>query len=483
MIVDPGASSGRRTRIGAIALVLCALSGSPARGGDPPPVGPFLNPTNGHWYFSLWSVDFAEARGIATAVGGYVASVGDLSEQQWLLAQFPVLQHFLSIGLTDEAVPGTYAWESGEPLGFTDWGPGQPAISSGPQHARGLSSWESRPFDWVTEALIEVETPIIAVVPSFAATPLASGEIELVFDAPGFDAVRILRGGQIIASIPASAGSYLDTPSPGHVRYFLVALGSAGTSLPAQRSQNVPDPDYALRIPDASAPHPGPVELRVLLDSADFVEGFSFGVCYDTTALDLLAVAQGTEVLAASPTGADFFNAFETSEGFAIGVVIDFFGVLEMLPGSDLELIVATLGTPLAGSVAETARICDEIGIPPVTSVVVVAGSSLFPLRTPGLIELPVLSFRRGDGNHDGGVDLADALFLGEFLFDPDVNDVPCREACEVNGDGRIDIADMVYTLSYLFGGGPAPGAPFPGCGADPDPGSGFGCDAGASCP
>lgn len=64
---------------------------------------------------------------------------------------------------------------------------------------------------------------------------------------------------------------------------------------------------------------------------------------------------------------------------------------------------------------------------------------------------------RRGDCNSNGTVDIADPLFLGARLFDPAVNDFPCREACEVNDDGQINIADMITSFTYLFAGGPPP--------------------------
>jgi hypothetical protein len=116
--------------------------------------------------------------------------------------------------------------------------------------------------------------------------------------------------------------------------------------------------------------------------------------------------------------------------------------------------------------------------------VVVVGGTSIVPQAIDGSITFePIPQFRRGDGNVDGAVDIADVLFLGLRLFDATVNDYPCREACEVNGDAQVDIADMVYTLSYLFIAGPPPGAPFPECGEDPDPASGFGCELGSVCP
>ena len=40
------------------------------------------------------------------------------------------------------------------------------------------------------------------------------------------------------------------------------------------------------------------------------------------------------------------------------------------------------------------------------------------------------------------------------------------------NGDSVVDIADPIYVLSFLFTGGPPPPPPFPSVGPDPTPDS-----------
>ena len=83
-------------------------------------------------------------------------------------------------------------------------------------------------------------------------------------------------------------------------------------------------------------------------------------------------------------------------------------------------------------------------------------------LAAPG----PV-GFVRGDVNGDGRVDIADAVSLLRRLFIVP-EDSNCPDASDANDDGRIDIADPIYLLQYLFMGGPQPPNPFPGCGEDP---------------
>lgn len=72
--------------------------------------------------------------------------------------------------------------------------------------------------------------------------------------------------------------------------------------------------------------------------------------------------------------------------------------------------------------------------------------------------------FVRSDCNGDGFVNIADPMFLLQFLFQPGT--VPqCDAACDSSGDNAIDIADAIYSLSHQLLGGNAPVPPFPDCG------------------
>jgi hypothetical protein len=75
--------------------------------------------------------------------------------------------------------------------------------------------------------------------------------------------------------------------------------------------------------------------------------------------------------------------------------------------------------------------------------------------------------FRRGDTNHDGVVNITDAvaelnmLFLGAPL-------TPCPDALDIDDDHQVGITDAIYLLNHLFLGGPALPAPgIDSCGPD----------------
>ncbi|MFH1688343.1 MAG: S8 family serine peptidase [bacterium] len=64
----------------------------------------------------------------------------------------------------------------------------------------------------------------------------------------------------------------------------------------------------------------------------------------------------------------------------------------------------------------------------------------------------------RGDIDHNGiGPDIADLVYLVNYMFGGG-EEPPCMEEADVDGNGQgPDIADLVYLINYMFGGGPAP--------------------------
>ncbi len=73
--------------------------------------------------------------------------------------------------------------------------------------------------------------------------------------------------------------------------------------------------------------------------------------------------------------------------------------------------------------------------------------------------------FLRGDANRDGKLDVADAIKILSYLFSSDT--LKCLDAADVNDDGKIDIADAIRLLTTLFGGGAALPPPYASPGVD----------------
>lgn len=92
----------------------------------------------------------------------------------------------------------------------------------------------------------------------------------------------------------------------------------------------------------------------------------------------------------------------------------------------------------------------------------------------------PPLMFVRGNANSDGVLDIADPVFILNFLFLGGPSPA-CTATADANDDGVLNIADPVYILNFLFLGGAPPPQPFPDCGPDPTIDE-LGCDSYPAC-
>jgi hypothetical protein len=89
--------------------------------------------------------------------------------------------------------------------------------------------------------------------------------------------------------------------------------------------------------------------------------------------------------------------------------------------------------------------------------------SSVFTLHVARVRQ----DFIRGEANTDNRLDIADAVFALSYLFVEGPTPL-CFDAADANDDGTVDINDGVYILQNLFGNGPDIPPPYPRCGIDP---------------
>jgi hypothetical protein len=73
----------------------------------------------------------------------------------------------------------------------------------------------------------------------------------------------------------------------------------------------------------------------------------------------------------------------------------------------------------------------------------------------------------RASTNLDGEVDIAGVVFVLSYLFASGPGPL-CEDAADADDDGRVRITDAVYLFEHLFGGGPEPPPPFAAAGEDP---------------
>jgi hypothetical protein len=88
-------------------------------------------------------------------------------------------------------------------------------------------------------------------------------------------------------------------------------------------------------------------------------------------------------------------------------------------------------------------------------------------------------SFRRGDSNADGQLDLSDGIYILNYLFLGSVSPT-CLDGLDVDDRGDILITDAVYVFTFLFLGGGPPEPPID-CGKDPTEDS-LGCGGYPAC-
>jgi dockerin type I repeat protein len=91
-----------------------------------------------------------------------------------------------------------------------------------------------------------------------------------------------------------------------------------------------------------------------------------------------------------------------------------------------------------------------------------------------------VTSFKRGDANIDGKINIADVIAV--IMSTLGTKEMQCKDAADADDSGAVNIADAVYLANYYFKHGPPPPAPFPACGADPTGTDTLDCGAYAAC-
>ena len=169
-----------------------------------------------------------------------------------------------------------------------------------------------------------------------------------------------------------------------------------------------------------------------------------------------------------APLEVTFSGAASTDDGTIVSYVWDFG---DGASGEGVE-VVHTYAEE--GEYTATLTVTDDFGHTATASVTIA-------------VEPAGTRFVRGDANADGKIDIADAICVLGYLFDLPSN--PCKakvrdclDAADANDDGGIDIADAIKVLGHLFAqGGPLPD-PFGECGPDPTEDE-LGCETFPPCP
>jgi subtilisin family serine protease len=74
-----------------------------------------------------------------------------------------------------------------------------------------------------------------------------------------------------------------------------------------------------------------------------------------------------------------------------------------------------------------------------------------------GRINFIKAAYLEGDANGNGSVNVGDVVFLINYVFREGPGSIP-PEAGDANCDGETNVGDAVYLINYIFDGGPPPG-------------------------
>jgi hypothetical protein len=249
---------------------------------------------------------------------------------------------------------------------------------------------------------------------------------------------------------------------------------------------------FELALGTASAQIGGQALLPVTIDSPVAFGGFAFGITTRTGELAIDAIEPGTATTAAAQGAPEFFGVDRSPFGDAgatVGCLLRLVPPFALIPaGSGLEIAVVH-GTVLASAVPGISipvEFSDFLGDPAIPTRITVDGVSYIPVASAGEVEvlddIPMgEDILRGDVTGDGVLLLGDPITLTMHLFFG-AESPGCRSACDVDDDGDLTLDDVLGLLTYLYGAGPPPAAPFPACAPDPTLDS-LGCAVAPACP
>ncbi|MEM7262427.1 MAG: dockerin type I repeat-containing protein, partial [Planctomycetota bacterium] len=242
----------------------------------------------------------------------------------------------------------------------------------------------------------------------------------------------------------------------------------SGDQLADALESSVPEGDPNTTVIDSEVPaEGGSVELIAAISSngASGVQGWSIAVAGQFDDATTMATAGGDvndDVPGLRNTG---FEKTELTtgagnEGAVSAVVCSFTMPITLMPqGSASVLRISLSGVP--GDSADVVWTDGLTGAgQPVDNVATVDGGTVnFVCQQSAIVNFTEIQTRFaavGDGNDDGRLDLADAIYILNALFRNGPSPA-CPAAADANGDTMMDSSDAIFIIEYLWLGGPAP--------------------------
>ena len=280
------------------------------------------------------------------------------------------------------------------------------------------------------------------------------------------------------SSMPQGEHTYVE---PGSYIISLTVTGPGGVdTMVSSGPIVVAPPASSMALADIHVFAGQPVFHPVLGTHDSFLQGYQIALRYDATILEMSEISlDGTQAQSLMP---EFFitqiNPAGIDSTMYLAVIFDTLPPFDgrmMEPGTNQTLCTldytVQFGFPMGTSTQMT--FTDGVGDPPINTIYAIEGGlSEAPYLIHGTVTIsqqPQFLFVRGDANYNQSVNIADAIFLLDYLFIGGVASV-CPDAADSNDDGSINIGDAINLLNFLFANGETIPYPYPGYGVDPTP-------------
>ena len=277
-------------------------------------------------------------------------------------------------------------------------------------------------------------------------------------------------------------------------------IGALSEPAARHQSQHPPPPDtinLQYELVGGPAVPGNEITMPFYIRADADVQGYTFSVDFDEEVLQ----ATGVEFIWQRPDGEPYefqrthWNNENTvpggggvAEGYVVGAAVPrITGEDNTLPANRRNEVLRFrfLVNPDTEATSTEVAFLDggeDWGSRPIANASVAFGQNYTPetassfLLINGYVTvLPEIStFVRGDSNGDQKIDVADPIRTLGWLF-VGLERPACYDAADADDSGAIDIADAVGTLNHLFAGGPPLPMPHPDAGEDPTPDD-FGC-------
>jgi len=255
----------------------------------------------------------------------------------------------------------------------------------------------------------------------------------------------------------------------GEDSFSPVSLGGGTVQVAADNYLRISDVD-GVRLDKST-------KLQFNIFNREPLEGISIAVEFDPNQIRFNSIDIGGTI--AEAFGAEYFApVIDNEAGYCtLGILMDFTSPFESqkIPATGFETPVANAEVVVLDADPETTgvdlKLSGFVGDPPVGNLFVVDFGSKVPVLQSGRLSLLVeRPFIRGDINEDGMVDIADAVWILQWLFLRGVRDTDCQKAGDTNDTGAVLLDDILLILQYQFWGGITLTPPFPEPGFDPTP-------------